>query len=230
MLSLKDTFRATMQKRYAGAPLDAASFFRSYASCAGGCAATCCSGGSAFYMPEEATTVRKVVEEHRDFFLESGIPVDGPYLDEEWDEEAGQMEISTNVKPMDYAPGVIPEHFDKTACVFRRTSDGACTLQALSVKEGKPGWWFKPLACWLFPLEIERSGKPYIHVAHASTDEYVDADYPGFVGYTGCGKECPAAKGGKPAYAILEREIAELSSFLERDLLSEIMQYKEKVA
>jgi hypothetical protein len=225
MLSLEKTFHEKLQKRYRDAPLDAASFHRNYKACTGDCNALCCSGGSAFYMKEEAETVRQLVTDHRDFFLKNGIPIDEPYLDEEWDEEAGQMEISTNVKPMDYPPGVLPTHFDKTACVFRRASDGFCTLQALSVELGKPGWWFKPLACWLFPLEIERSGKPFISVAHASTDEYVDAEYPGFVGYVGCGKEC--ATDGKPAYLVLANEIASLSKMLDRDLMNEIMLHKE---
>lgn len=179
-------------------------------------------------MKEEADTINTLVKDNRDFFLKNGIPIDEPYLDEEKDEETGQIEISTNVRPMEYPEGKLPAHFDKTACVFRRASDGACTLQALSIEKGKPGWWYKPLACWLFPLEIERSGKPFISVAHASTDEYTDAEYPGFVAYTGCGMEC--AKDGKPAYEVLTGEIKELSRLLDRDLMREILEYKESAA
>ncbi len=226
MLSLEKPFREKLMKIYQEAPLDAASFHRNYKACSD-CGATCCSGGSAFYMKEEADTVRALVKEHREFFLKNDIPVDGPCLDEETNPETGVVEISTNVRPMDYAPGKLPEHFDETACVFRRRSDGFCTLQVLSIEQGKPSWWFKPLACWLFPLEIEQNGKPHIHVAHASTDEYVDEEYPGFVAFTSCGAEC---KDGKPAYQVLQHEIAALAKMLDRDLMGEIMAYKKSVA
>lgn len=225
MLSLEKTFREKMQQRYAAAPLDAASFFRNYQACTGNCAALCCSGGSAFYMQEEADTVRRLVTDHREFFLRNGIPIDEPYLDEELDEKTGLIEIATSVRPMDYPQGLLPEHFEKTACVFRRASDGFCALQALSIDQGKPGWWYKPLACWLFPLEIERAGKPFIHVAHASTDEYADDGYPGFVGFTQCGTEC--GNGGEPAYKVLAEEIKALSHLLERDILSEVMAQRQ---
>lgn len=178
-------------------------------------------------MTEESDTIRKLADEHKDFFAKQGIDLSGKIFDEEIDEETGEVELSTNTREYTYSAGLLPDHFPATSCIFKR-DDGACTLQVLSVEQGKDSWWYKPLACWLFPIELEYGGKPFIHVAHASTDEYVDAEYPGFVGFTKCGAECKS--GGKPAYQILEREIAQLSKMLERDLMSEILAYKETAA
>jgi hypothetical protein len=230
MLSLKDTFREKLLDTYRSAPLDAASFHRFYKACGPGeCDAICCNGGSGFYMEEEHQTIRRVVAENPDFFREQKLDLNDKNLfDEEVDEETGEIELSTNTRAFKYnKPEVRPAHFPETSCSFRR-QDGACTLQLLGVKEGKPGWWYKPLACWLFPIELEHGNKPFIHVAHASTDEYVDDEYPGFVGFTKCGAECKST--GKPAYQVLEHEIAQLSELLGRDLLSEILAYKETAA
>jgi hypothetical protein len=226
MLSLSDTFREKLLDTYRNATLDAKSFHRLYTSCGlGECEAICCNGGSGFYMDEEPETIRRVVKENSDFFKDQNLPE--KLFDEEVDEETGEIELSTNTRDCNYTDGMKPEHFPSTSCIFRR-NDGACTLQALSIKEGKPGWWYKPLACWLFPIELEHGGKPFIHVAHASTDEYVDEEYPGFVGFTRCGAECKST--GRPAYKVLEREIAQLSELLGRNLLEEIMAYKEEAA
>ncbi len=224
MLSLEAPFREKLFEMYRAAPLDAASFHKFYKACAmSDCLGLCCNGGSGFYMTEESDTIRKVVDENRAFFEEQKLGLTDKIFDEELDEETGEIELSTNTRDITYPPGLKPDHFPSTACVFKR-DDGACTLQVLGFKENKGGWWYKPLACWLFPIELEHGGKPFIHVAHASTDEYVDAEYPGFVGFTKCGAECKST--GKEAYKVLEQEIAQLSKMLERDLMSEILAYK----
>jgi hypothetical protein len=64
-------------------------------------------------------------------------------------------------------------------------------------------------------------------VAHPTTDEYVDAEYPGFVAFTPCGKEC---KDGEPAYKVVAHEIEMLSKLIGRDLMQEILAYKGAVA
>jgi hypothetical protein len=228
MLSLEKPFREQLLEMYRTAPIDVASFHKLYKACSmEECLGLCCNGGSGFYMKEESETIQKLVDENRAFFEEQKINLKGNIFDEELDEETGEIELSTNTREITYPAGLLPEHFPSTACIFKR-NDGACTLQVLGIQEGKHGWWYKPLACWLFPIELEHGGKPYIHVAHASTDEYVDEEYPGFVGFTKCGAECKST--GKAAYKILEHEIAKLSEMLERDLMSEILAYKESDA
>jgi hypothetical protein len=224
MLSLETLFREKMLTKYQKAPIDLASFYRKYKYCdLKDCIGLCCHGGVGFYMKEEPETIRKVAAEHAEFFQHQGLAPFGELFDEELNDKTGLVELYTNTREESYPEGLMPPHFPHTSCIFRR-GDGACTLQVLSVEQNKPSWWFKPIACWMFPLEMEKSGEPHIHIAHASTDEYVDPTYAGFVEYTKCGAECPD---GKPAYQVLEYEIKTLSRFLERDLMSEILAYKE---
>lgn len=226
MLSLESVFNEKLREQYRNAPLDAHSFHRHYKVCGlGECAGMCCNGGSGFYLKEESETILKLAKDHPDFFAKHGVPLPEKVLDEEVDEETGEIELSTNTREFKYPANVnLPGHFPSTSCIFKR-GDGACTLQLLSLEQGKHRWWYKPIACWLFPLELEHGGKPFIHVAHHSTDEYIDDEYPGFVGYTPCGAECTNGK-GRPAYEVLEGEIAELSRWLGRDLMAEIKAYK----
>jgi hypothetical protein len=224
MLSIFDSVRDTFREQYRNAPIDLASFHRHYRACdVRECQAICCSGGSGFYYPQEPEAIRRIAAEHGDFFARIGIPLPEQLFDEETDEETGEVELSTNTRPYAYPPGAKPAHFDATACIFR-APNGWCGLQQLGMEQGKDPWAYKPVACWLFPIELEHDGKPHIHVAHHSTDEYVDEDYPGFVGFTGCGKECKT--GGRPAYEVLQREITVLSQWLERDLIAEILAYE----
>ncbi len=222
MLSIFESVREQFIQQYQAAPLDLSSFHRRYKSCAGGCHALCCSGGAGFYYAQESDAIRRLVASEPEFFAARGIPSTEAIFDEEVDDETGEVQLSTNTRPFEYPAGIKPAHFDATACIFREDS-GACSLQVLAMQQGKDGWWHKPVACWLFPIELERDGDPFIHVAHASTDEYVDAEYPGFVGFTRCGAECKET--GTPAYLLLQKEIATLSKWLERDLLAEILAY-----
>ena len=225
MLSLEKPFREKIRASYVNAPIDIASFHRMYKVCGmDECEGMCCNGGAGFYMSEEPETITRLVKENPDFFKKQGLDLlPENIFDKEVDEETGEVELSTNTRDTTYSLGKLPEHFPSTTCVFKR-NDGACTLQVLSVEQGKPSWWYKPLACWLYPIELEHDGKPFISVAHESTDEYVDDEYPGFVGFTPCGKECKS--GGKPAYQVLKGEIEKLSQLIGRDLLSEILAYE----
>lgn len=221
MLELTPVFREKLYEFYRDAPLDVASFHRRYRACgAGECLGLCCNGGSGFYLAEEADVIREAVATNAAFFRHHLPDLPERLFDEETDAATGEVTLSTNTKPATYPDGLRPAHFPETTCVFRR-EDGACTLQILGISQSKHGWSYKPFACWLFPIELDYAGKPHIRVAHASTDEYVDAEYPGFVGFTRCGAECPDT--GKPAYEVLANEIAMLSQLLDRDLMKEII-------
>ncbi len=229
MLSQADNFRQKLKSRYKSAPLDIASFLRHYKACGmNECYGLCCNGGTSLYIEEEKHTISKLVEENRGFFNQLGLPMPAQIFEEEADAETGEINYSTTTRETIYPEGILPPHFPATACIFRGTG-GACSLQMLSTQKGHDSWHYKPFACWLYPIELEHGGQPHIRVAHHSTDEYVDETYPGFVGFTPCGSECSNGK-GTPAYQILEREIAALSSLLERDLMAEILKNKPATA
>jgi hypothetical protein len=210
-----------MRERYRAAPLDVASFHRHYRACAlAECVGVCCHGGVGFYLEEEPETIRGLVRRDPDFFAKHGLAVPDSLFAEKTNPRTGATELNTGKRDCIYPDGLLAAHFPSTSCVFRR-DDGACTLQLQGLEEGRPGWWYKPLACWLFPIELECAGEPCIRVAHASTDEYVDVDYPGFTGFIRCGAEWQS--GGEPAYKVVAAELAALSKLLDRDLLSEIL-------
>jgi hypothetical protein len=230
MLSLETPFKEKLRKMYRTAPVDVPSFHRLYKVCsASDCEAICCHGGSGFYLTtEEPETIRALVRDKREFFEAQGLDMSVELFSEDVvDEETGETELSTNTRPVTYhKAGLRPDHFPSESCVFR-TDKGACSLQMLSIAEGKHGWWYKPVACWLYPIELEHAGKPFIRIAHPTTDEYVDDKYPGFVEFTPCGKECA---GGEPAYKVVGHEIEMLSKLIDRDLMTEILAYKAPVA
>jgi len=226
MLSLSPESKAKIVEMFKGAELDVASFYRTYRYCGlGECGGACCYGGAGFYVDEEHQVIQKQVDEKRAFFEQQGAVLTDKIFDEEIDENSGELVLSTNVRDFDYSPRVVPPDFPHTSCVFR-TPGGSCTLQALGISEGKPSWWYKPLACWLFPIQLEDVEGPenrrYIHVVHPETDDFVR----GGEGFVQCGIECNKAEGGKPAYEILTGEIAALSELLGRDIMKEILAYK----
>ena len=226
MLSLQKEFADQWKIAYQNAPLDVASFHRHYKSCAmGECSGMCCNGGSGFFVDKEADTIQTLVDENRAFFDAQGLPMP-PALFEYYHDAIQDRQMATlETRKMKHPEGLLPKHFPETSCIFKR-QDGACSLQLLSIEKGKPGWWYKPFACWAFPLELEDDNGPVIRVAHKSTDTDIDENYAGFVDFTKCGKEC--AKGeGRPAYEVLKHEIETFSKIVERDIMKEIMAYKE---
>ena len=129
MLSLESVFNEKLREQYRTAPLDVASFHRHYKVCSmADCAGMCCNGGSGFFMKEEGDTILELAAKHPDFFEKQGIPLPEKVLDEEVDEDTGEIEFSTNTRDFVYPSHItVPEHWPSTSCIFKR-ADGAVFL------------------------------------------------------------------------------------------------------
>ena len=212
MLGLPQESREALRKRFAGATINFASFTQHYAWCElAECQGICCRSG-VWLEPEEYAYLKENENHLREKLPAFGVemPTDRALFDEG---SMGRFTVGTNVKPFDYSGRKDAAGLEPTACVFRR-GDGACGLQLLGVAEGKPSWFYKPLYCFLFPVDInEREGAaPVIEITDARQNE-------GFAGKTMCGN--PNAN-GRPGYEIFARELATLSEILGRDLLAEM--------
>lgn len=221
MLALTDQMKEELHRRYFKAPLDAAAFFRPYKWCdLKDCQGLCCSGGVYPEMDVEVRMLQKLADDKRDYFLSQGIDLPKEVMEPGYDEAAKREEMGTKTRPFHYPPGLLPPHFPSTACVFR-ADNGACGLQLLSLAEGQHPWWYKPMPCWLFPIVLERQGKPIITIHTRDNDDTRTADYPGFTESTQCGAQCHGA-GGRPAWQAFAQEIEMLSELIGRNLQKEI--------
>jgi hypothetical protein len=85
--------------------------------------------------------------------------------------------------------------FANTRCGFAE-ADGKCGLQTLAVKLGKHKWAFKPMGCWLFPLESENGKLVPPPRTHREDPNNLGKRYPGFTTYTPCGQHDARGKVG----------------------------------
>ena len=160
------------------------------------CQGICCSDG-AFLQPAEVRKVHKLVEKYPEHFAH--LPLD--YLvEEEWAHGVG---MKTNVRKFRYRDK--PEHFKHTKCVFAE-DDGKCSFQTLAIKQGVHKWKYKPMGCWLFPLESDEKGLISPPRTRKDDPNNLGRDYPGFATYTPCGKH---ADKGKVWWIALKEEVAE---------------------
>lgn len=162
------------------------------------CQGICCSDG-AFLRPEEVRRVHKLVEKYPEHFSHLDLPLDY-IIDEEWAHGVGKK---TNVRKFRYRNK--PEHFKHTKCVFAE-SDGKCSFQTLAIKQGVHKWKYKPMGCWLFPLESDEKGLVSPPRTRKDDPNNLDAAYPGFATFTPCGKH---SEKGKVWWIALKEEVAE---------------------
>jgi hypothetical protein len=159
------------------------------------CQGICCSDG-AFLRPEEVRRVHKLVEKYPEHFAH--LPVEY-IIDEEWAHGVGKK---TNVRKFRYRNK--PEHFKHTKCVFAE-SDGKCSFQTLAIKQGVHKWKYKPMGCWLFPLESDEKGLVSPPRTRKDDPNNLGPEYPGFATYTPCGKH---SEKGKVWWIALKEEVA----------------------
>ena len=148
-------------------------------------------------------------------FHETGVTLPSAVITEGvWRDESSGLKTAT--KPNDFRGKVsgFPDHFDDTSCVFR-ADDGRCTLQTLGAKTGRHPWFYKPLVCWLHPINVSPER---ITIYDENTDPYRYPDYDGFASRTFCGR---TAALGRPAYEVLRAELELLGHILGRDLTSQ---------
>lgn len=160
------------------------------------CQGICCSDG-AMLQEDEERMIHKLVAKYPEHFAH--LP-EVYVIDEEW---AHGMGRKTEVRKFKYKNK--PAHFKHTKCVFGDDL-GRCTLQTLAVKLGKHKWKYKPMGCWLFPLESDEKGLVAPPRTRRQDSNNLGPDYPGFATFTPCGKH---SEKGKVWWIALKEEVAE---------------------
>jgi hypothetical protein len=82
------------------------------------------------------------------------------------------------------------------------------------MKDGKHPWFYKPLTCWLHPINVSPER---ITLYDEKTDPYRFPDYDGYLSRTFCGRTMSL---GRPAYEVLRPELEFLGRILGRDFAS----------
>ena len=204
-----------MKERYANAWVDASAFELQIARCSlSTCRGMCCYDG--VYVDDETAVVLKDLARTRaSDFSEMGLPLPKDVIvHEEWhDGTVSGEKTATKPFPFRSLVGEFPSHFNETACVFH-LDDGRCGLQVLAENDGKHPWFYKPLTCWLHPIDISPAE---ITIHNELNDPLRFPDYDGYVSRTICGREC---RNGSPARDVLREELDFLGQILDRDLFT----------
>jgi hypothetical protein len=183
------------------------------------CYGMCCYDG-VYLEPEEVTVIKNIVVTESHFFKRIGLELpEKVVVYNKWENIAGEK---TTTKPKNFSTLLAnyPTHFEDTACIFL-LDDGRCALQMLSESKNFHPWYYKPITCWLHPINVIFEDTERYLIIHNEEDEpSCTPDYDGYVSKTLCGKICK--EGGQPAYEILKNELHFLGTILDRDLISEI--------
>ena len=186
--------------------LDVESFSATYSVCElGQCQGMCCYDG-VFLEAPEVTVVNALLREHQSRFHSLGIDLTEPVL-EPGERESGRKGIRTRRVPFVYRESAaLPDHFNRTACVFR-CHDGRCALQQLGADLGEDPWSYKPMGCWMHPLTLTLGPRPRLSVSAQGRDT--------FSACTQCGLR---RERGESGYRVFRRELEVLSDILDQDL------------
>ena len=159
------------------------------------CEGICCSDG-AFLLPEEEALIHETVAK----FPEHFPLLPKKYIgDAVWGEHHGRK-TSTRVYRYKSKPG----HFADMRCSFTE-KDGKCSLQTLAVAQGRHKWHYKPMGCWLFPLESNEKGLVAPPRTRREDPNNLGRAYPGFVTMTPCGSHSVK---GKVWWIALKEEVS----------------------
>lgn len=161
------------------------------------CQALCCYDG-VYLLSGEAELITDVVNRFPEHFRH--LPEEYVVYSE-WRD--GTKGLKTATKPFAFTINNFPLHFNQTKCVFA-TENHLCSLQALANSIGVHKWTFKPSACWLFPLRIEKGELTSPPLPDETDPDFIDDTYPGYVSFVPCGRYEPT---GKPWHEVLEEEI-----------------------
>jgi hypothetical protein len=209
---------ATLRSLVADGRVEAESFQRPVARCEiSTCRGMCCYDG-VYVSRESATIIEGAAKEHAEFFGDLGLRLpERVVVEGDWRWKKGGLK--TAVVPRAFSKTVegFPSHFNNTSCVFL-TEDGRCSLQLLSIHQGRHPWYYKPVKCWMHPITLEGEEGAVLLLHSERTDPYRFPGYDGFVSRIFCGRTCP---GGAPAAVVLEEELTFLSQIVGRDLKAE---------
>ena len=209
MLSQLKALREVMGVPLAKVRVESASFGATYRVCElAQCQGMCCYDG-VFLEAPEVDALTTLCREHRDYLHGLGVTLPPEQLFE-FIGNRSRRRVKTRLRAFSYRPSAeLPAHFTATACVFR-LEDGRCSLQCLSLHLGSEPWHFKPMGCWMHPLELKLGIVPRITVAGGGLSR--------FAGCTQCGLRQAEGKSG---YEVFRDELAALSRLLDQDLLPE---------
>jgi len=217
---------ATLRRRMIGGGVDAASFQRPVKRCQiSACRGMCCYDG-VYVSREAAAVIERVAREHAGFFagLDLRLP-DRVIVEGDWTWKRGGLKTAVTHRPFSTMVEGFPLHFTDTACVFL-AGDGRCSLQLLSVSQGRDPWYYKPMKCWQHPMTLEGGANAVLRLHSDRTDPYRFPGYDGFVSRIFCGRTCPE---GAPAAVVLADELRFLSRIVGRDFLAEAQGMSEPV-
>jgi hypothetical protein len=181
------------------------------------CLGMCCYDGI-YLRAQEANLIPQVASRESAFFAEMGIdlPVD-VVVEGRWMEDPPRAKTAVRFRPFSRLVEGYPTHFEDTACVFL-ADDGRCGLQMLSLARGLHPWHYKPLGCWLHPLDVNSTATDVIvSVSRRADDPEKTESYPGYTTFTECGSERSSALPARLTLAVEISTLIENSSTREEE-------------
>ncbi len=128
---------------------------------------------------------------------------------------AGKWKTQTVPARLDQLAKSFPDHFPKTRCVFL-DEENRCQWQLKSMNEGKHPWFYKPISCWMHPLNLEeRDGRLLLTLELPNGS----GRHAAFAPQTPCGA---LGCGDVPARVTLKNELEMLHDLSGRDFLKEL--------
>ena len=196
------------------AELDVPAFQRLLSRCElSSCRGMCCYDG--VYVDRDTADALQQISQARAAEIQKiGVTLPSSVITEGvWRDQSAGLKTATKFADFRSKVRGFPNHFDDTSCMFR-CDDGRCSLQTLGMKDGKHPWFYKPLTCWLHPINVSPER---ITLYDEKTDPYRFPDYDGYLSRTFCGRTMPF---GRPAYEVLRPELEFLGRILGRDFTS----------
>jgi hypothetical protein len=160
------------------------------------CEGRCCYDG-VYLQPGEEQRLHELLQQVP--ALRACVPEEF-VVDGYWNGES--LGRKTATRPQEYRSPDFPAHFTRTRCVFS-DAEGFCELEKYARSRDMHPWSFKPLTCWMFPLQDE-DGEPVEPVRDAADDPHVTPEYPGYASCVPCGRHDSC---GKPWREALREEI-----------------------
>lgn len=109
------------------------------------CAGACCANG-AFLELDEGPVIEQLVDGNLELMQSLGVSVDEALIANVSRGSGRPPSARTATKSVDGGPA-------SRMCTFWMT-DGRCALQVVGTTDGRHPWYYKPVACWLHPLDV----------------------------------------------------------------------------
>ena len=163
------------------------------------CEAACCYDGAYLLAGEEQLIGEVVARFPEDFPMLAGAE---PVEDGFWNGKLHGRKTAT--RAFEPTADDWPGHFAHTRCVFAGPNH-FCGLESLARRLELHPWTFKPAACWLAPLRVDRNGVVPPPADPARDPDRLGPEYPGYSCFVRCGRHDPS---GEPWTEALAQEIS----------------------